>query len=85
VRDEFQKRSRSNGDGSDGNCVAVAVHGVEVAVGDTKTHVADTYAHLLISTADLGGLISSIKSGETAQAIRSDHCPGRTNKARLPL
>lgn len=65
VRDVFRKSSRSNGGGS-GNCVAVAVHGEEVAVGDSKTPVADTYAHLRISVADLGGLVSGIKSGEIA-------------------
>ncbi|MFG3339135.1 DUF397 domain-containing protein [Glycomyces sp. NPDC048151] len=65
VRTGWRKSSRSNG-GSSGNCVAVAVHGGDVAVGDTKSPVADTYAHLRVSAADLGGLISSIKSGEIA-------------------
>jgi hypothetical protein len=44
--------------------VAVAVNGCEVAVGDTKTPVADTYAHLRITAADLGGLVAAIKSGD---------------------
>ncbi|MEV3937699.1 DUF397 domain-containing protein [Glycomyces sp. NPDC049804] len=65
ARDVFRKSSRSNGGGS-GQCVAVAVSGSEVAVGDTKTPVADTYSHLRVSTADLGGLLAGIKSGEIA-------------------
>lgn len=65
ARARFRKSSRSNG-GSSGNCVAVAVLGAEVAVGDTKTPVADTYAHLRVSTADLGGLLTAIKSGDIA-------------------
>lgn len=64
-RDLFRKSSRSNGGGS-GNCVAVAVHGDEVAVGDTKTPIADSYANLRVSTADLGGLLAEIKSGSIA-------------------
>jgi hypothetical protein len=64
-RDLFRKSSRSNGGGS-GNCVAVAVQGGEVAVGDTKSPVADSYAHLRVSTADLGGLLTRIKSGSIA-------------------
>jgi hypothetical protein len=63
ARDLFRKSSRSNGGGS-GNCVAVAVRGDEVALGDTKSPVADTYAHLQVSTADLGGLVAAIKSGD---------------------
>jgi hypothetical protein len=63
TRDGFRKSSRSNGGGS-GQCVAVAVNGCEVAVGDTKTPVADTYAHLRITAADLGGLVAAIKSGD---------------------
>lgn len=62
-RDRFRKSSRSNGTGN-GNCVAIAVEGDVVAVGDTKTPVADTYAHLRVSTADLGGLLAGIKTGE---------------------
>lgn len=61
-RDLFRKSSRSNGGGS-GQCVAVAVQDGEAAVGDTKTPVADTYVHLRVSTADLGGLLAGIKSG----------------------
>jgi hypothetical protein len=61
----FRKSSRSNGSG-DGNCVAVAVQGDEVAVGDTKSPAADTYAHLRVSTADLGGLLAAIKAGTIA-------------------
>lgn len=61
----WRKSSRSNGGGS-GNCVAIAVVGGEVAVGDTKTIVADTYAHLRVSTADLSGLVAAIKSGDIA-------------------
>jgi hypothetical protein len=60
-RQLFRKSSRSNGGGS-GNCVAVAVDGAEVAVGDTKSPVADSYAHLRISSADLGGLLAAIKA-----------------------
>jgi hypothetical protein len=63
ARGVFRKSSRSNGSG-DGNCVAVAIHGSEVAVGDTKTPVADTYVNLRITTADLGGLVAAIKSGD---------------------
>jgi hypothetical protein len=37
--------------------------GGEAAVGDTKAPVAGTYAHLRVSTADLGGLLAGIKSG----------------------
>lgn len=65
ARARFRKSSRSNG-GSSGNCVAVAVHGAEVAVGDTKTPVAGSYAHLRVSAADLGGFLAGIKSGEIA-------------------
>jgi len=65
ARARFRKSSRSNG-GSSGNCVAVAVHGNEVAVGDTKSPVADTYAQLRVSTADLGGLIAGVKAGRIA-------------------
>ncbi|THV43302.1 DUF397 domain-containing protein [Glycomyces buryatensis] len=57
--------SRSDS-GSNGQCVAIAVLGGEVAVGDTKTPVADSYAHLRVSAADLGGLLSGIKSGDIA-------------------
>ncbi|MCD0444385.1 DUF397 domain-containing protein [Glycomyces sp. A-F 0318] len=64
-RDLFRKSSRSNGSGN-GNCVAIAVLGGEVAVGDTKSPLADTYAHLRVSAADLGGLLAAVKSGETA-------------------
>ncbi|GAA2134733.1 DUF397 domain-containing protein [Glycomyces algeriensis] len=64
-RQLFRKSSRSNG-GSSGNCVAVAVHGDEVAVGDTKTPLADSYAHLRVSSADLGGLLAAIKAGTIA-------------------
>jgi hypothetical protein len=63
TREVFRKSSRSNGGGS-GQCVAVAVNGSEVAVGDTKTPVADTYANLRITAADLGGLVAAIKSGD---------------------
>lgn len=59
----FRKSSRSNGSGN-GNCVAAAAQNGEVALGDTKTPIADTYAHLRVSTADFGGLIAGIKSGE---------------------
>ncbi|THV43362.1 DUF397 domain-containing protein [Glycomyces buryatensis] len=62
ARARFRKSSRSNG-GSNGNCVAFAVLGDEVAVGDTKTPVADSYAHLRVRAADLGGLLAGIKSG----------------------
>ena len=65
VRGRFRKSTRSDS-GSNGQCVAVAVHGTVVAVGDTKTPVADTYAHLLVSSADLGGLLASIKAGTPA-------------------
>lgn len=65
TRDGFRKSSRSNGGGS-GQCVAVAVQGSEVAVGDTKSPVADSYAHLRVSAADLGGLIALIKAGTPA-------------------
>lgn len=65
ARDVFRKSSRSNGSGN-GNCVAVAVQGSEVAVGDTKSPLADSYANLRVSIADLGGLIAGIKSGDLA-------------------
>jgi hypothetical protein len=65
TREQFRKSSRSNS-GSNGQCVAIAVQGDEVAVGDTKTPVADTYAHFRVSTADLGGLLAGIKSGSIA-------------------
>ncbi|GAA2134739.1 DUF397 domain-containing protein [Glycomyces algeriensis] len=61
ARGVFRKSSRSNGSG-DGNCVAVAVQGGEVAMGDTKSPVADTYAHLRVSSADLRGLLAAIKA-----------------------
>lgn len=63
--ERFRKSSRSDSTGN-GQCVAVAVHGDEVAVGDTKTPVADTYAHLRVSAADLGGLLAAVKSGDIA-------------------
>ncbi|MDN3240388.1 DUF397 domain-containing protein [Glycomyces tritici] len=63
TRERFRKSSRSDS-GSNGQCVAVAVQGGEVAVGDTKSPVADTYAHLRVSAADLGGLLTGIKSGD---------------------
>ncbi|WP_199034591.1 DUF397 domain-containing protein [Glycomyces salinus] len=62
-RDLFRKSTRSNGGGS-GQCVAVAAQGDEVALGDTKTPVADTYAHIVVSTADFSALIAAVKSGE---------------------
>lgn len=62
ARARFRKSTRSDS-GSNGQCVAVAVHGTEVAVGDTKSPVADTYAHLRVSSADLGGLLAAIKTG----------------------
>ncbi|GAB4008650.1 hypothetical protein GCM10029992_65590 [Glycomyces albus] len=62
-RDLFRKSTRSNGGGQP-DCVAVAVQGDEVAVGDTKTPVADTYAHIVVSTADFGALVAAVKSGE---------------------
>ncbi|MCD0443562.1 DUF397 domain-containing protein [Glycomyces sp. A-F 0318] len=65
ARARFRKSSRSNG-GSSGNCVAVAVSGGEAAVGDTKSPVADSYANLRVSVADLGGLLAGIKSGSIA-------------------
>lgn len=61
----WRKSSRSNGSGN-GNCVAVAVRDGEVAVGDTKTPIAETYAHLRVSAADLGGLVAAIKRGGLA-------------------
>ncbi|MEU6861390.1 DUF397 domain-containing protein [Glycomyces sp. NPDC046736] len=64
-RDLFRKSSRSNGSGN-GNCVAVAVVGGDVALGDTKSPVADSYASLRVSTADLGALVTGIKSGDLA-------------------
>jgi hypothetical protein len=65
TRERFRKSSRSDSSGN-GQCVAVAVEAGEAAVGDTKTPVADTYAHLRVSVADLGGLIAGIKSGDIA-------------------
>lgn len=65
ARERFRKSSRSDST-SNGQCVAVAVLGGEVAVGDTKTPIADSYANLRVSTADLGGLIAGIKSGSIA-------------------
>lgn len=62
TRERFRKSARSDS-GSNGQCVAVAVAGSVVAVGDTKSPVADSYAHLRMSTADLGGLLAGIKSG----------------------
>jgi hypothetical protein len=35
-------------------------------VGETKTPIADSYANLRLSTADLGGLLAGIKSGGIA-------------------
>jgi len=64
-RETFRKSTRSDGSGN-GNCVTVAVQGEEVAVGDTKTPVADSYAHFRMSTADLNSLLTVIKSGEIA-------------------
>lgn len=65
ARERFRKSSRSDS-GSNGQCVAVAVSGSEVALGDTKTPIADSYAKLRVSSADLGGLIAGIKSGDIA-------------------
>jgi hypothetical protein len=62
ARELFRKSSRSDSSGN-GQCVAVAVRGLEVAVGDTKTPLADSYAHLRVSTADLGGLLAAVKAG----------------------
>jgi hypothetical protein len=63
ARARFRKSSRSNG-GSQSNCVGVIVDGDEVAIGDTKAEVADSYAHLRVGTADFAGLLANIKSGE---------------------
>jgi hypothetical protein len=54
-RDSFRKSTRRDSSGT-GQCVAVAAHDGLVAVGDTKTPVADSYAHLLISAEDFASL-----------------------------
>jgi len=64
ARARFRKSSRSNG-GTNGNCVGVIVDGDEVAIGDTKHEVAETYAHLRVSAADFTSLLDSIKTVET--------------------
>lgn len=65
ARARFRKSSRSNG-GTNGNCVGIAMSGSEIAIGDTKLPMSDTYAHLRVSAADLGGLLAGIKSGDIA-------------------
>lgn len=60
-RAKFRKSTRSNSSGN-GNCVAAAVDGPEVAVGDTKLPTADgSYEHLTVTRADWTGLVATIK------------------------
>ncbi|MFG3339136.1 DUF397 domain-containing protein [Glycomyces sp. NPDC048151] len=65
ARSRFRKSARSDST-SNGQCVAVAVWGIEVAVGDTKSPVADSFAHLRVSSSDLAGLLATIKAETSA-------------------
>lgn len=61
-RAQFRKSTRSNSTGN-GNCVAAAVDGSEVAVGDTKLPTADgSFEHLLVTREDWTGLVSVLKA-----------------------
>ncbi|THV41305.1 DUF397 domain-containing protein [Glycomyces buryatensis] len=61
-RAKFRKSSRSDST-SDGNCVAAAVEGSAVAVGDTKLPTSDgSFKHLLVTREDWTGLVTAIKA-----------------------
>ena len=61
-RERFRKSTRSDSTGN-GNCVAAAANGSEVAVGDTKLPTADgSFKHLLVSREDWTGLMSALKA-----------------------
>jgi hypothetical protein len=62
-RERFRKSTKSDGSGN-GNCVAIALQGNDVAVGDTKAPIGDTLKHLQVTTADLQSLIADIKTGK---------------------
>ncbi|MEU6858018.1 DUF397 domain-containing protein [Glycomyces sp. NPDC046736] len=61
ARGKFRKSTRSNSSGN-GECVAAAVDGTEVAVGDTKLPTPDgSMQHLIITREDWTGLVSALK------------------------
>ncbi|THV41302.1 DUF397 domain-containing protein [Glycomyces buryatensis] len=61
-RERFRKSTRSDSSGN-GNCVAAAVDGSAVAVGDTKLPTPDgSFKHLLVTREDWTGLVTAIKA-----------------------
>lgn len=82
-RARFHKSTRSNSS-SDGNCVAAAVDGSAVAVGDTKLPTTDgSFKHLLVTRRDWTGFIAAVKLADAEPAgtqyirarLHSEACP----------
>ncbi|MEU6858017.1 DUF397 domain-containing protein [Glycomyces sp. NPDC046736] len=60
-RKQFRKSTRSDNTGN-GNCVAAAVDGTEVAVGDTKLPTSDgSMQHLVVTREDWAGFVAALK------------------------
>ncbi|WP_211116638.1 DUF397 domain-containing protein [Glycomyces buryatensis] len=59
----WRKSSRSVGSGE---CVEVAPVAASFAIRDSKLPTEGDFPHLRVSTADLGGLLAGIKSGDIA-------------------
>ncbi|WP_156926193.1 DUF397 domain-containing protein [Glycomyces arizonensis] len=60
-RAKFRKSSRSDST-ANGNCVAAAVDGSAVAVGDTKLPTSDgSFQHLVVDRVDWAGLVRAIR------------------------